>query len=137
MKIFFNLGVWLIYFSSSSSDSESDDSNGNIKVDKFGNTIDYIPLRSDDDDDDNNSASGDHIEGNRDSITCSEAQGNIDNCDSSIKVDSCGNTVHYNVVSVSEDVSEADTVNAVTVDNLAITERTFENDETDNKVENK
>ena len=37
------------FFSSSSSESESDDSDEEVKVDKFGNTIDYVPLDNDDD----------------------------------------------------------------------------------------
>ena len=35
---------------SSSSDSETDDSDEEVKVDKFGNTIDYVPLRNDEND---------------------------------------------------------------------------------------
>ena len=37
------------FSSSSSSESESDESDGVVKVDKFGNTIDYVPLDNDDD----------------------------------------------------------------------------------------
>ena len=42
--------VYCCFFSSSSSsESESDESDGEVKVDKFGNTIDYVPLDNDDD----------------------------------------------------------------------------------------
>ena len=41
--------MYCCFFSSSSSESDSDESDGEVKVDKFGNTIDYVPLHNDDD----------------------------------------------------------------------------------------
>ena len=41
--------MYFCFFSSSSSESESDESDEEVKVDKFGNTIDYVPLENDND----------------------------------------------------------------------------------------